>query len=179
MILLSDLQLLEKNPRKITSKNKRVLKESIKKNTKFLEYKPILVDENNVIIAGNQRYSVLKEMGYVEVPDTWIKRCIGLSEAERKDLIVIDNVNLGQWTTDIFDFIDKDKIYDFNIKIRDEWNAFTNKIEDIDIKIDVKYPIYIDCDEDLFERWNTLKSQQKIKDNTKMLEKLLEDFENG
>ena len=93
MIKLNDLIELEDNPRKITSKNKRVLKESIEKNIKFLEYKPILVDENNVIIAGNQRWAVLKEMGYEEVPDAYVKRCVGLTEAERKDLIVIDNIN--------------------------------------------------------------------------------------
>jgi hypothetical protein len=176
MVQLNKLKLLENNPRKITSKNKRVLKESIEKNIKFLEFKPILVDENDEIIAGNQRYIVLQKMGYKEVPDEWVMRCIGLTEAERKDLIVIDNVNLGQFTTDIFDFIDKEKLYDFNIKIKDDWNAFTNKIEDIDVNIDVMFPIYIECEEELFNKWKELKKQNKLND-TELLELLIDKYE--
>ena len=103
---------------------------------------------------------------------------IGLTDEERKDLIVIDNVNLGQFTSGIYDFISKDKIYDFNIKIKDDWNAFTNKIEDADIKVDIMYPIYISCDEALFNKWKSLKQQHKLKDN-ELLEYLIEEVENG
>ena len=128
MIALNSLKTLEKNPRKITSKNKRVLKESLEEDIKFLEFKPLLVDEDDTILAGNQRYILLKEMGYTEIPDEWVKRCIGLTEAEKKRLIVKDNVTLGQFTSEVYNFIDKEKIYDFNIKINDGWNAFQNNL---------------------------------------------------
>ena len=177
MIKLDDLKPLEKNPRKITSKNKRVLKESIEEDIKFLEFKPLLVDEDNTILAGNQRYTILKELGYSEVPDEWIKKCIGLSDEEKKRLIVKDNVSLGQFTTNIYEFIDKDKIYDFNIKIKKNWNEFTNKIEDVDYDMEVTYPIYINCDEELFEQWKSVKKQHKMND-TEMLEFLIENYEN-
>jgi hypothetical protein len=122
------------------------------------------VDENNIIIAGNQRYIALKKLGYKEVPDAWIKWCVGLTEEERKELIVIDNVSLGQFTSDIYDYNRKKKVYDFNIKIKDDWNPFTNKIEGEGYQVPVTYPIYIDCDEDLFNTWRELKKQKKLND---------------
>ena len=177
MIQLINLKSLEKNPRKITSKNKRVLKESLEEDIKFLEFKPLLVDEDNNILAGNQRYNILLEMGYTEIPDEWVKCCIGLTDAEKKRLIVKDNVSMGQFTSDIYDYIDKEKVYDYNIKLKDDWNPFEKKCIEEYNKVEIDFPIYIMCDEVLFNKWKSLKQHHKLKDN-ELLKYLIEEVEN-
>ena len=120
------------------------------------------------------RFKALKELGYEEVPDEWVKRCVGLTEEERKRLIVIDNVSLGQFTDTIYDYISKEQVYDFNIKVRDDWNAFTNKIEGDDYRVDVTFPIYINCDQDLFDMWKEMKMLHKLNDKD-LLEYLIRE----
>src|SRR5262245_33285730 len=49
---------------------------------------PILIDENNVIIAGHGRYAAAKLLGLEQVPVVEVR---GLSEAKRRALALADN----------------------------------------------------------------------------------------
>lgn len=40
----------------------------------MLELRPIIVDENNIIVGGNQRYRALLDLNYKEIEDAWVKR---------------------------------------------------------------------------------------------------------
>lgn len=84
------------NPRKIKKKKKEELQESL--NT-FGDFGLILIDEENNIIAGNQRCAVLKEMD----PDRVVlcKRLIGYSNAELRAINIKDNVHSGEWDMDV------------------------------------------------------------------------------
>lgn len=84
------------NPRKIKKKKKEELQESL--NT-FGDFGLILIDEENKIIAGNQRCAVLKEMD----PDRVVlcKRLIGYSNAELRAINIKDNVHSGEWDMDV------------------------------------------------------------------------------
>lgn len=84
------------NPRKIKKKKKEELQESL--NT-FGDFGLILIDEENNIIAGNQRCAILKEMD----PDRVVlcKRLIGYSNAELRAINIKDNVHSGEWDMDV------------------------------------------------------------------------------
>lgn len=84
------------NPRKITSKKRKELKESLEH---FGDFGLILIDENNNLIAGNQRVSIMKEID----PETVVlcKRLIGYSESELKAINIKDNTHSGEWDLDI------------------------------------------------------------------------------
>lgn len=84
------------NPRKITAKKRQELKESLEQ---FGDFGLILIDENNNLIAGNQRVSVLKEID----PETVVlcKRLIGYTETELKAINIKDNTHAGEWDMDI------------------------------------------------------------------------------
>ena len=84
------------NPRKTKKKKKEELQESL--NT-FGDFGLILIDEENNIIAGNQRCAVLKEMD----PDRVVlcKRLIGYSNAELRAINIKDNVHSGEWDMDV------------------------------------------------------------------------------
>jgi len=51
-------------------------------------------------LGGNMRYNALKELGYTEIPDEWVKRAEDLTEEEKKQFIVKDNMPFGEWNFD-------------------------------------------------------------------------------
>ncbi len=66
----------------------------------MMSLRPLIVDEDNVIIAGNMRYRALKMLGYKEIPSEWVKRIDDLSLEEKKRLIITDNNQFGEWDWD-------------------------------------------------------------------------------
>ena len=84
------------NPRKITKKKRDELRKSLEQ---FGDFGLILIDENDNLIAGNQRVSVLKEMD----PDTVVlcKRLKGYTESELKAINIKDNTHAGEWDMDL------------------------------------------------------------------------------
>jgi ParB-like chromosome segregation protein Spo0J len=81
---LTDIKPNPRNPRTISEEKLEKLKNSIIEMPKGLSIKPMIVDEDNIIIGGNQRYLALVELGYDEIPDNWVKKVIDLTEDEKK-----------------------------------------------------------------------------------------------
>ena len=98
---LSELTELEGNPRIITKEKMNKLVESIKANPDYFEARPIICSDRTgklVILAGNQRYKAAKIAGLEEVPVIILH---GLSEEKEREIIIRDNVELGEWDMDI------------------------------------------------------------------------------
>ena len=85
------------NPRKIDSQKLEKLKNSIREFPAMMELRPIIVDAANVILGGNMRFFALHELGYTEIPDTWVKRATDLTDEEKQRFIIADNVGFGDW----------------------------------------------------------------------------------
>ena len=96
-VKLSEIKPNPKNPRLIKDEKFKKLVKSIKDFPQMLELRPIVVDENNVILGGNMRYKALKEAGYKEVS---IVRANELTEEQKDEFIVKDNVGFGEWDWD-------------------------------------------------------------------------------
>lgn len=84
-IAIDALKEYERNTRTHSDEQVEQLKRSI---TAFGFTNPVLIDENNVIIAGHGRRSAARELGMREVP---CLRLIGLTEAQKKALRIADN----------------------------------------------------------------------------------------
>lgn len=98
---LSELTELEGNPRTITKSNMDKLVQSIKDNPDYFEARPIICSDRTgklVILAGNQRYKAAKIAGIEEVPVIILH---GLTEEKEREIIIRDNVELGNWDMDI------------------------------------------------------------------------------
>ena len=95
MIKLSTLKPNEKNPRHISEKHLANLAKSIKDNPLFMELRPIIVDNNNVIIGGNQRFNACKYLEMKTIPDSWVKKAGKLTKKQIKDFVVVDNSPKG------------------------------------------------------------------------------------
>ena len=105
---VSDLKFGLGNPRKITKKKKDELKESLETLGDFGLF---LVDEDNNVIAGNQRASLLP-------PDQEIlcKRLIGYTEAEKRAINIKDNTHSGEWDIELLAEWQADLTIDLGLK---------------------------------------------------------------
>ena len=74
------------------------LVKSIKDFPEMLDLRPIVVDDNLVVLGGNMRLKACMEAGLSEVP---IIKASNLSEEQKKQFIIKDNVGFGEWDWDI------------------------------------------------------------------------------
>jgi len=133
MVKLSDLKLNPKNPRIIKEKRFKKLKQSVEEFPKMLELRPIIVDENNVIVGGNMRYKALVELGYDEVDDKWVRSANDFSPEELRRFVITDNVEFGEPD---FDMLAND--YDLEELLNYGMDQNDFKIDDDEFKIDEK-----------------------------------------
>jgi hypothetical protein len=98
---LSQLKVNPKNPRFIKDFRYEKLKKSIEEFPKMMELRPIIVDDDNMILGGNMRFRALTDLGFKDVPDTYIKKASELTEEEKQRFIIEDNVAFGEWDFDI------------------------------------------------------------------------------
>jgi ParB-like chromosome segregation protein Spo0J len=117
--LLKDLNPASYNPRQISSKQYKDLKESIKK---FGLVDPIIVNKDNTVIGGHQRLKVCKELKYVEVECVMLD----LSKEEERELNIRLNKNTGDFDMDIL-------ANEFDIEELTDWGF---KHIDLDVNID-------------------------------------------
>ena len=94
---LHELSENPQNPRKIDISKLEKLKNSIREFPAMMELRPIIVDAANVILGGNMRFFALRELGYTEIPDAWVKRATDLTDEEKQRFIIADNVGFGDW----------------------------------------------------------------------------------
>lgn len=106
---LSDIKPNKNNPRIIKNDAFKKLCKSIEEFPKMLELRPIILDSNNMILGGNMRFKALKELGYKEIPDAYIKFADTLTEEEKRRFIIEDNISFGDWDVEI---------------LNAEWNKF-------------------------------------------------------
>jgi ParB-like chromosome segregation protein Spo0J len=86
------------NPRFIKDDKFRKLVKSIKEFPEMLELRPIVVDSDMIVLGGNMRLKACIEAGLTEVP---ILVADQLTEEQKKEFIVKDNVGFGEWDWDL------------------------------------------------------------------------------
>ena len=84
------------NPRIIKDEKFAKLKKSISEFPKMMELRPMVVNSENIVLGGNMRLKALKELGYNDIPDEWVKRADELTEDETRRFIIADNVGFGE-----------------------------------------------------------------------------------
>jgi hypothetical protein len=97
-VKINSIKTNPKNPRLIKDDKFKKLVNSIKEFPQMLELRPIVVDENNIILGGNMRHKACIEAGLKEV---YIVQAKDLTELQKDEFIVKDNVGFGEWDWDI------------------------------------------------------------------------------
>lgn len=97
---LSELKINPKNPRIIKDDRFKKLVKSVEEFPKMMKLRPIVIDEQGMVLGGNMRLKVLQHLKFKEIPDEWVKRADELTEEEKQRFIVSDNVGFGDWDWD-------------------------------------------------------------------------------
>jgi ParB-like chromosome segregation protein Spo0J len=97
---LKDIKPNPNNPRVLRDEKFQKLKQSITEFPKMLALRPMVIDENNVVLGGNMRLRALQELGFTDVEEAWVKRSSDLTEEEKKRFIIADNIAFGEWDWD-------------------------------------------------------------------------------
>jgi ParB-like chromosome segregation protein Spo0J len=119
-MLITEIKSNPNNPRLIKDHKFKQLVKSIQDFPQMLELRPIVIDENNMVLGGNMRLKACLEAGLTDVP---VIHANNLTEAQKKEFIIKDNISFGEHDWDSL-------ANEWNIIELDEWGldipAFAN-----------------------------------------------------
>jgi DNA modification methylase len=96
-IKLASLKPNPDNPRYITEAKFEALKRSIRDFPEMMALRPMVVDDQGTVLGGNMRLKALAELGYQDIPADWVVKAKDLTEDQRREFIVKDNIGFGDW----------------------------------------------------------------------------------
>ena len=135
IVKLSDIKLNEDNPRTIKDKQMKRLVKSIQDFPEMTQLRPIVVDENNIILGGNMRYRAMQQLGYTE---TEVVKVSGLSDEQKREFIIKDNVPFGDWDWDeLANGWDSAELSDWGL-VPEEWASKQKDYDDFVEKFEPK-----------------------------------------
>lgn len=117
---LIDIKQIKKNP-----ENPRIIKndkfdklvKSIEEFPEMLNIRPIVVDENYVVLGGNMRLRACQKAGLKQVP---VIKVDNLTTEQKKEFVIKDNSNFGEWDWTVLNS-------DWDLKLLDDWGIDVSK----------------------------------------------------
>lgn len=132
-VKINEVKTNPKNPRLIKDDKFCKLVKSIQEFPQMLELRPIVVDENNIVLGGNMRLKACKEAGLKEV---FIVKAEGLTELQKDEFIVKDNVGFGEWDWDMLaNEWDVEKIQDWGLDLPVDLSVTELEAEEDDFSV--------------------------------------------
>ena len=141
MIRTSNIKNNPNNPRTINDDKLEKLKRSIKSFPEMMEKRPMIcvtdVDGKLYPLGGNMRLKAIKELGMKEIPKTWVAMADEWTEEQRKEFIIKDNANLGDWNLeDLQENWDLDLISEWGVDLDiDEVEELEAEEDDFDVEL--------------------------------------------
>jgi ParB-like chromosome segregation protein Spo0J len=86
------------NPRFIKGNKFEKLVKSIKEFPQMLDLRPIVVNQDMIVLGGNMRLKACEEAGLKEVPIIFADN---LTPEQEKEFIIKDNSSFGEWDWDL------------------------------------------------------------------------------
>jgi hypothetical protein len=115
LIAISKVKANPNNPRIIKDEKFKKLVKSIQEFPQMLEIRPIVVNEEMIVLGGNMRLKACQEAGLKEVH---IIKASDLTEEQQKEFIIKDNVGFGEWDwNDLANNWDSDKLEEWGLDI--------------------------------------------------------------
>jgi len=188
LVPINDVNLSPTNPRVI--KNKKFLKlvKSIKEFPDMLKVRPIVVDNDMVVLGGNMRLRACIEAGLKQVH---IIKASDFTEEQKREFVIKDNSSFGEWDWDLLaneweindlsdwgldipaSYFDEDVEPEFDMQQLDK---------DLDIYINNKIKqivMYLDSDqyEYALNKFDEIMQDRGLESNTDVILALLEEYE--
>tara|TARA_R100000773_G_scaffold163_8_gene264 strand:- start:1648 stop:2211 length:564 start_codon:yes stop_codon:yes gene_type:complete len=167
---INKIKLNTNNPRIIKDNQFEKLVQSIKDFPEMLDKRPIVVDEDFVVLGGNMRLEACKKAGLKQVTiikaDNWTKE-------QKEKFIIKDNISFGDWDWDILaNDWDNKELNDWGLNVwQPDENVDYSILDDIDLnkEIDTMYQqtkksIILEYPAEGFEMIKTLYDELKAKE---------------
>ena len=139
---IKDIKSNPLNPRFIRDKKFEDLKRSIEDFPEMLSLREIVVDEDYIVLGGNMRLKALKELKHKSTDVIMWK---GLTEQEKKEFVIKDNANYGNWDWDVLaNSFDESDLKRFGLNV---WQPQDN----VDVLDDSEFEYSDEEDEDIEE----------------------------
>ena len=118
-IVTKNLEELKRPEKNVRLHGDRQIKEYMRSIEMFGQVRPLIIDENNVVLCGNGLFQTLQQMGK-QTADCYIVK--NLSEKQKKKLMLVDNkiYELGVNDQNVFDEILSELDGDIDIPGYDE-----------------------------------------------------------
>jgi len=131
------------NPRIIKNDKFKKLVKSIQEFPEMLEKRPIIVDEEMMVLGGNMRLKASKDAGLKEV---WVDIAEGWTKEQKDEFVVKDNVNFGDWEWDILaNEWDSVQLAEWGLDVwQNEDDEQNNDVNDISDNISEEYRVEIE-----------------------------------
>ena len=188
-VKLKDIILNPSNPRIIKDHKFQQLVKSIQDFPQMLEIRPIVVDEQMVVLGGNMRLRACQEAKLKEVP---VIIASELTPEQQKEFIIKDNVGFGEWDWDML-------ANEWEQTTLVEWGLDVPKFEtigEIDAKgrmaasLDEKLDTYMNASikqvvlyyefnayEKIIQMLDKVAQENNLEDNSSVVEFLLQNYE--
>lgn len=144
---ITEIQLNPNNPRVIKDDKFKKLVKSIQEFPQMLAIRPIVVNDQMIVLGGNMRLKACIEAGLTEVP---VIKASSLTPEQQNEFIIKDNVGFGEWEWDVLaNEWDVDKLSKWGLDIPDfEPKVLEAEEDDFEIPDEVQTDIVLG---DLFE----------------------------
>lgn len=93
-INLNSIKANPSNPRTIRDEKFEKLVQSIKDFPEMLKIRPLVVNDDMIVLGGNMRLKACKEAGLKKIP---VIKASELTSEQQKEFIIKDNVGYGDW----------------------------------------------------------------------------------
>ena len=120
------------NPRVIKDDKFKKLVQSLKDLPEMAQVRPIVVNQDMIVLGGNMRLKAMKEAGWKEAPVA----VVDWDEDKQRQFIIKDNVGFGEWDWDM---------------LANEWD--TEKLDEwgLDLPVDLTVAEELEAEEDDYE----------------------------
>ncbi len=166
IVKIQEVKLNPNNPRLIKDDKFKKLVQSIKDFPEMLNIRPIVVNQDMIILGGNMRYKACKEAGLKEIPII----IADLTEDQQREFLIKDNVSGGEWDWEIL-------ANEWNSEELEAWGLdvpnFTDMVDDCEDgeEIEIEQSVQIEPPKEYIlimadpnsEEWEELKSLLKLK----------------
>ena len=184
-VKISKIKRKPNNPRLIKDDKFNKLVNSIKEFPEMLNIRPIVVNEQMIVLGGNMRLKACQEAGLKEIP---VIKTSELTAEQQREFIVKDNVGYGEWDWDLianeWDSIDLDNwgldlpIFQDNLSNTDNYKGLNPELElDNFMNAEIKR-LYLVYDSETFEKvieWLNKKIKELgLQDYSQFILKLIE-----
>lgn len=109
----------EANPRLIKDAKFQQLVKSIREFPDMTLVRPLIINQDNMILGGNMRYMAMKELGFETIPC----QKVDWNAERQQEFLIKDNLNFGEWNWD-------DLANDFSADDLEDWGLELPKVID-------------------------------------------------